>query len=85
MNNIYKNGYLLHAIMGLTIMLYFYDFGLWWGIRAVCIFAILKEIYDIFKKKKIEIENIIDIICTQAGGILGILAEIIKSIFISYL
>lgn len=83
--NIYKNGYLLHAIMGLTIMLYFYDFGLWWGISAVCFFAILKEIYDIFKKKKIEIENIIDIICTQAGGILGILAEIIKPILYSYL
>lgn len=77
--NIYKNGYLLHAILGFSIYEYFRDFGMLWAMLAVVVFAIGKEIHDAVKAEKVGTENIIDILCTCAGCILAIFGEILKS------
>lgn len=75
--NIYKNGYLLHCIVGYAIYETFRDYGMWWGICAVAFFAIGKEIYDAIVKKKWEMK---DILSTLAGCILAMSVEWVKSV-----
>lgn len=73
--NLYKNGYLLHCILGYAILETFIDLGLMTGILMTIFFAIGKEIYDLCLKKKAEIT---DILSTLAGGILGLGVEWVK-------
>lgn len=78
--NLYRNGYLCHFIIGFATMVFFFDFGLWWGVGATALIAGAKEVIDIKRDDDVSVENTIDFLCTLAGGVVGIFAEIIKSI-----
>lgn len=74
--NIYKNGYLYHFIVGYAIFETFNNYGVKWGLIATAICSVGKEIYDFFKKKKLEMK---DILCTLAGGIIALCVEYLKN------
>lgn len=77
--NIYKNGYFAHFLIGVIISLTAFDFGWEWSLALTGIVGAGKELYDNMRGKEVEAN---DFLSTVAGGIIGLLIECVKSIWV---
>ena len=77
--NLYKNGYFLHCVLGALIYEYCRDFGMGTAIIIATVIAVGVEIIDLIRKKNDINESTRDFLSTEAGVILAIFAELLKS------